>query len=51
MIGKISQTLDATPAQVSVKATTAEGLGFVGEKKGIVAYAVALFVLTAGEEA
>ena len=51
MIGKISQTLDATPGQVSVKATTAEGLGFVGEKKGIVAYAVALLVLTAGEEA
>ena len=42
MIAKIAQTLEVMPAQVSIKATTAEGLGFVGEKRGIVAYAVAL---------
>ena len=31
---KIAQTLRVSPAQVNIKATTAEGLGFVGEKKG-----------------
>lgn len=38
----ISQKLGISPQQVNIKATTAEGLGFVGEKKGIAAYAVAL---------
>jgi 2-C-methyl-D-erythritol 2,4-cyclodiphosphate synthase len=38
----ISQTLGISPQQINVKATTAEGLGFVGERKGIAAYAVAL---------
>lgn len=38
----ISQTLGVSWQQVNIKATTAEGLGFVGEKKGIAAYAVAL---------
>lgn len=38
----ISHTLGISPQQVNVKATTAEGLGFVGERKGIAAYAVAL---------
>ncbi len=38
----ISQALGISWTQVNVKATTAEGLGFVGEKKGIAAYAVAL---------
>ena len=33
MIAKIAQTLRVSPAQVNIKATTAEGLGFVGEKK------------------
>jgi len=42
MTEKISKTLEVSPAQVNIKATTAEGLGFVGEKRGIVAYAVAL---------
>ncbi|MBP1713805.1 MAG: ispDF [Deltaproteobacteria bacterium] len=48
MIAKIAQTLHASSGQVNIKATTAEGLGFVGEKKGIVAYATALLVSTAG---
>ncbi|MGB9698301.1 MAG: 2-C-methyl-D-erythritol 2,4-cyclodiphosphate synthase [Thermodesulfobacteriota bacterium] len=38
----ISQILGISLQQVNIKATTAEGLGFVGEKKGIAAYAVAL---------
>jgi 2-C-methyl-D-erythritol 2,4-cyclodiphosphate synthase len=32
------------PSQINVKATTTEGLGFVGEKKGMAAYAVACLV-------
>ena len=50
MIAKIAQTLRVSPAQVNIKATTAEGLGFVGEKKGIVAYAVAVLLSASGEE-
>ena len=46
MNAKIAQTLRAAIGQVNIKATTAEGLGFVGEKKGIVAYAAALLVST-----
>ena len=42
MRANISQTLGISPQQINVKATTAEGLGFVGERKGIAAYAVAL---------
>lgn len=42
MIAKIARTLEVSPEQINIKATTAEGLGFVGEKKGIVAYAMAL---------
>ncbi|HRZ87471.1 MAG TPA: 2-C-methyl-D-erythritol 2,4-cyclodiphosphate synthase [bacterium] len=42
---KMRQTMAAHlgigPAQINVKATTTEGLGFVGEKKGIAAYAIA----------
>lgn len=33
--------LGIDPARINVKATTTEGLGFVGEKKGMAAYAVA----------
>jgi 2-C-methyl-D-erythritol 2,4-cyclodiphosphate synthase len=42
MVEKIARTLNLSPAQVNVKATTSEGLGFVGEGKGIAAYAVVL---------
>ena len=38
----IAKTLDIELEKVNIKATTSEGLGFVGEGKGIVAYAVAL---------
>jgi len=42
MIGRLSAAMDTEPSCVSVKATTTEKLGFVGEEKGISAYAIAL---------
>ena len=42
MIEQISRTLNLAPERVNIKATTSEGLGFVGEGKGIAAYAVVL---------
>ena len=42
MKAKIAEALNISPEQVNVKATTSEGLGFVGEGKGIAAYAVVL---------
>lgn len=39
---RIAQLLHAEPGQVSVKATTAERLGFVGREEGMVATAVVL---------
>lgn len=37
----LAKTLDISEAQVSVKATTAEGLGIIGKEKAIVAQAIA----------
>jgi 2-C-methyl-D-erythritol 2,4-cyclodiphosphate synthase len=50
MVEKIAKTLDIPGRRVNVKATTSEGLGFVGEGKGIVAYAVVLLTDVSGSQ-
>lgn len=42
MAATLAATLDTDPAQLSIKATTTDGLGFPGQEKGIAAYAVCL---------
>jgi len=42
MITCLSQILEVDPGRISIKATTKEKMGFVGEERGIEAYAVAL---------
>jgi 2-C-methyl-D-erythritol 2,4-cyclodiphosphate synthase len=39
---RISQALDMAPTRVTVKATTTNGLGFIGREEGMAAQAVAL---------
>lgn len=44
MIENISSVLKIPPQQVSIKATTSEGLGFTGRGEGIMAHAVVLLM-------
>ena len=42
MVQKISETMKILPERVSIKATTAERLGFIGREEGIASQAVVL---------
>ena len=42
MVQEIADVLEIETGRVNVKATTSEGLGFIGKEEGISAYAVAL---------
>jgi 2-C-methyl-D-erythritol 2,4-cyclodiphosphate synthase len=44
MRDNIADALSITPAQISIKATTHEGLGFIGAGEGAAAHAVALIL-------
>jgi 2-C-methyl-D-erythritol 4-phosphate cytidylyltransferase/2-C-methyl-D-erythritol 2,4-cyclodiphosphate synthase len=48
MRARLAEALGVLPEQVNVKATTGEGMGFVGREEGIAAHAVALLVRLAG---
>jgi 2-C-methyl-D-erythritol 2,4-cyclodiphosphate synthase len=41
---KIAEVLHITVDQISIKATTNEGMGFIGTEEGAVAYAVTTII-------
>jgi 2-C-methyl-D-erythritol 2,4-cyclodiphosphate synthase len=47
MRGNIGADLEIEPSCVNIKATTSEGLGFIGAREGIAAHAIALIERTA----
>lgn len=47
---KLAELFGCPPRSCNVKATTTEGLGFVGEKRGMAAHAVVLLQHTGGEQ-
>jgi 2-C-methyl-D-erythritol 2,4-cyclodiphosphate synthase len=42
MVKEIEGVLEMEPGRINVKATTSEGLGFIGREEGIAVYAIAL---------
>jgi 2-C-methyl-D-erythritol 2,4-cyclodiphosphate synthase len=42
MVKEIEGVLEIEPGRINVKATTSEGLGFIGREEGIAVYAIAL---------
>lgn len=42
MLENLSSDLDTAPANINIKASTTEGMGFIGREEGIAVYAVAL---------
>lgn len=49
MKAKLSEIMDIGPDQMSIKATTTEGLGFCGRQEGMEAYAVVSLILAEAE--
>ena len=48
MCARLAQALGVSPAQVNVKATTGEGMGFVGRGEGVAAHAVVALLRCGG---
>jgi 2-C-methyl-D-erythritol 2,4-cyclodiphosphate synthase len=42
MRGRLADAMGTAPEKISIKATTTEGLGFVGREEGVAAWATVL---------